>query len=89
MTRMFENKKHYVIKAEAGESYGICTCGHTAKPPFCDGSHKAHPPAKPAIITATKSENLFLCGCGGSRNRPWCDGSHKRCPEHDDYINRS
>ena len=31
------------VEVEEGKSYWWCTCGKSAKQPFCDGSHKALP----------------------------------------------
>ena len=28
------------VAVEAGKSYWWCTCGRSARQPFCDGSHK-------------------------------------------------
>ena len=34
-------KSPYAVEVEAGKSYWWCTCGKSAKQPFCDGSHQA------------------------------------------------
>ena len=34
-------KGPYQVTLEAGKAYFWCTCGRSAKQPFCDGSHKA------------------------------------------------
>jgi CDGSH-type Zn-finger protein len=34
-------KGPYQVTLEAGKPYFWCTCGRSAKQPFCDGSHKA------------------------------------------------
>ncbi len=33
-------KAPYPVEVSAGKSYFWCTCGQSAKQPFCDGSHK-------------------------------------------------
>ena len=33
-------KEPFAIEVEAGKKYFWCTCGRSAKQPFCDGSHK-------------------------------------------------
>jgi CDGSH-type Zn-finger protein len=33
-------KGPYQVPLEAGKAYFWCTCGRSAKQPFCDGSHK-------------------------------------------------
>ncbi|MBF0137381.1 MAG: CDGSH iron-sulfur domain-containing protein [Magnetococcus sp. DMHC-1] len=88
MTDMFKKGEPYLIKAKPGETYAICTCGHTQDPPFCDGAHKQHPPKKPHLHKVQQVEDLYACGCGGSKSAPWCDGTHKSCPEHDNYMKR-
>ena len=33
-----------VIEMEDGRIYSLCSCGHSAKLPFCDNSHKDKAP---------------------------------------------
>ena len=33
-------KAPYAIDVESGKKYWWCSCGRSAKQPFCDGSHK-------------------------------------------------
>ena len=65
------------VDVEAGKSYFWCSCGQSAKQPFCDGSHKdtAFTPQK---FTAEKDGKVFFCTCKQSGNAPMCDGSHAR-----------
>jgi CDGSH iron-sulfur domain-containing protein 3 len=65
----------YIIEAEEGKSYYWCTCGLSAKQPFCDGSHKGTG-MKSHCFTATKTGRLYLCGCKKTKKQPFCDGSH-------------
>jgi CDGSH-type Zn-finger protein len=37
----------YPVMVEAGKTYYWCACGHSAKQPFCDGTHHRHPPHSP------------------------------------------
>ncbi len=64
------------IELEADKTYFWCTCGQSAKQPFCDGAHKGSEFApmkfKPEAA-ATKS----MCLCKHTKNGPYCDGSHK------------
>jgi len=66
----------YAVPVEAGKTYYWCTCGHSSKQPFCDGSHKDKGFA-PTAFTAEKDGNAYLCGCKATKNPPFCDGSHK------------
>jgi CDGSH iron-sulfur domain-containing protein 3 len=36
-------KGPYQVALEAGKPYFWCTCGRSAKQPYCDGSHKGTP----------------------------------------------
>ncbi len=65
------------VKLEAGKTYAWCSCGHSQKQPFCDGSHAAHPPFKPLIFKAEESKTAYLCQCKHSNTKPFCDGTHK------------
>lgn len=70
-------KKPLKILLEKGKRYAVCSCGKTAKGPFCDGSHKGSE-YKPNVIIAEEDKEVYLCGCFSSNNHPYCDGSHKR-----------
>jgi CDGSH-type Zn-finger protein len=61
----------------AGKNYAWCACGYSQKQPFCDGSHKAHPPFAPIVFKAEESKKVWLCQCKHSHNKPYCDGTHK------------
>ena len=58
-----------------GQSYYWCTCGKSAKQPFCDGSHK-DTPFKPLRYKADQSKKVFFCTCKKTNDQPLCDGSH-------------
>jgi CDGSH-type Zn-finger protein len=64
------------VAVEAGKDYWWCTCGRSARQPFCDGSHKgtAFGPQK---YSAGESKTVYFCACKATRNAPLCDGSHK------------
>jgi CDGSH-type Zn-finger protein len=70
-------KAPYPVDVEEGKSYFWCTCGHSAKQPFCDGSHKDTGMA-PQKFTADASKKVYFCGCKASANAPFCDGSHSK-----------
>lgn len=68
-------KGPYQVALEAGKAYFWCTCGKSAKQPFCDGTHKGSSFA-PMRFVAEKSGIENLCGCKASDGMPFCDGSH-------------
>jgi CDGSH iron-sulfur domain-containing protein 3 len=65
----------FAIEVEAGKSYFWCSCGKSAKQPFCDGSH-AGTDFSPLKFDATESKKVFFCGCKVTAKQPLCDGSH-------------
>ena len=69
-------KAPYAVDVKEGEKYFWCSCGKSAKQPFCDGSHKGSE-FSPVAYTADKDGKAFFCGCKISGNKPLCDGSHK------------
>jgi CDGSH-type Zn-finger protein len=69
-------KAPFPVEVTAGKSYFWCTCGRSAKQPFCDGSHKGSDFA-PMKWTAEEDGRVFFCGCKRTEGRPLCDGSHK------------
>lgn len=70
-------KAPFKVEVEAGKNYFYCTCGQSAKQPFCDGSHKGSSFA-PMKYEATESKAVFFCGCKHSGKMPLCDGSHSK-----------
>jgi CDGSH-type Zn-finger protein len=69
-------KAPYVADVEEGKTYYYCTCGKSAKQPFCDGTHKGSAFTAHAW-TAEKTGKAYFCGCRTSKNSPLCDGAHK------------
>ena len=65
------------VEVEAGKTYFWCSCGRSARQPFCDGSHKETSLA-PMKWTATESKRVFFCACKKTGGQPLCDGSHNR-----------
>lgn len=65
---------------EENKTYAWCTCGLSAKQPFCDGAHKTDPECdmKSHKFTAEKAGTAWLCTCKQTKNPPYCDGSHKQ-----------
>ena len=64
------------VELEEGKTYYWCSCGHSNKQPFCDGSHKGTG-FEPLAYTAEKTGDAYLCACKRTANQPQCDGSHK------------
>ncbi len=65
------------VEVKAGQSYFYCTCGKSAKQPFCDGSHKGTEFA-PMKWTAQEDGSKFFCTCKSTGKAPFCDGSHSK-----------
>lgn len=68
-------KAPYKVDVTAGQKYWWCTCGRSAKQPFCDGSHKGTD-FTPLEHAAEKDGKLYFCGCRATDQSPLCDGSH-------------
>jgi CDGSH-type Zn-finger protein len=69
-------KAPYPVEVEAGRTYWWCSCGQSAKQPFCDGSHKGSG-FTPQSWTATADGRAWFCGCKATGKAPLCDGRHK------------
>ncbi|MEM7388202.1 MAG: glutamate synthase-related protein, partial [Verrucomicrobiota bacterium] len=65
---------------KAGEEYYFCTCGKSARQPFCDGSHQGSSFA-PRAFTAEETGEAYLCRCKQTANPPFCDGKHALVPD--------
>jgi CDGSH-type Zn-finger protein/quercetin dioxygenase-like cupin family protein len=73
-------KKPYLVELKAGRNYLWCTCGRSAKQPYCDGSH-AGSSFEPLCFTVQKDSEAVLCGCKHTRTPPFCDGTHNKLSE--------
>jgi CDGSH-type Zn-finger protein len=58
-------------------TYYWCSCGKSAKEPFCDGAHKGTG-KEPVEFVIEKTEQVALCACQRTKNPPFCDGTHAR-----------
>ncbi len=67
--------KPCLVSLVAGRTYYWCSCGRSARQPFCDGSHKGTG-FEPLAFTAEDNEDTLLCACKRTRSRPYCDGAH-------------
>ncbi len=76
-TPTIAQKTPYAVAVEAGKSYYWCSCGKSAKQPFCDASHKGSDFA-PVKFTAEESKTVYFCGCKHTAKPPFCDGSHQK-----------
>jgi CDGSH-type Zn-finger protein len=65
------------VDVEEGKTYFWCTCGLSAKQPFCDGSHQPTG-FTPLAWTAPESKRVFFCTCKATQGEPLCDGSHNK-----------
>jgi CDGSH-type Zn-finger protein len=66
----------FVLDMEAG-TYFWCSCGKSAKQPFCDGSHKGSE-FRPVKTVLEEPKKAAWCGCKHSANKPFCDGAHAK-----------
>jgi glutamate synthase domain-containing protein 2/CDGSH-type Zn-finger protein len=71
------DNKPIAVDLTAGEEYHFCTCGRSARQPFCDGSHTGTA-FTPMAFTSDNDGEAWLCRCKHSASAPYCDGSHKR-----------
>ena len=76
-TAQIAQKSPYAIEVEAGKSYWWCSCGKSAKQPFCDGSHQGTS-FTPVEYRAEESKTAYFCGCKHGNNGVLCDGSHQK-----------
>lgn len=76
-TAHIAQKSPYAIDVEAGKSYWWCSCGKSAKQPFCDGSHQGSG-FTPIEYKAEESKTAYFCGCKHGNNGVLCDGSHQK-----------
>jgi CDGSH-type Zn-finger protein len=70
------DKKPTVMTLEPG-TYYWCSCGRSAKQPFCDGAHKGSDFA-PQAFEITEQKQVALCLCKKTQNPPFCDGYHRK-----------
>ena len=63
----------------AGKTYYWCSCGRSAKQPFCDGAHKGTG-LSPLAYTAEADGEVWFCACKATAGQPLCDGSHNTIP---------
>jgi len=69
-------KNPAVVDLEPG-TYSWCTCGESARQPFCDGSHREKGEFRSLKFEVSEPCKKALCQCKQTRNQPYCDGRHK------------
>lgn len=69
----------YALELEKEKKYFWCTCGESAKQPFCDGTHKSGEDFKSMPFEVSETKKYWLCGCKQTNTPPFCDGAHKSC----------
>jgi CDGSH-type Zn-finger protein len=68
------------IQVEPGKVYSWCSCGLTAKEPFCDSAHKQVEgmPFRSVKVVFDKPQEVWFCRCKQTKTPPFCDGSHRQ-----------
>ena len=70
-------KSPFSVEVKEGKAYFWCSCGKSAKQPFCDGSH-AGSEFEPVKYKCEEDGTVFFCGCKRTGRAPLCDGSHSK-----------
>ena len=68
----------YIVDETPGKK-AWCSCGKSAKQPYCDGSHKGTG-FVPMIVEIDVAKKVAWCGCKHTSLPPYCDGSHGDLP---------
>ena len=71
-------KNPYKVNVQKGKTYFWCSCGLSARQPFCDNSHKKERKFHPTKYTAKSDKVVFFCGCKITNHPPFCDNSHTK-----------
>lgn len=69
-------KTPFKVEVEAGKTYAWCSCGWSAKQPYCDGSHQGTG-FRPVLQTFEQNTSVAWCGCKRSAKGCFCDGTHR------------
>ena len=58
-----------------------CTCGWSARLPYCDGSHnRLNTGCQPTLCEVKEAGEKWVCQCHHTHTPPWCDSSHETLP---------
>jgi CDGSH-type Zn-finger protein len=68
-------KGPFAVELKAGRTYAWCSCGRSARQPFCDGTHGTTS-MQPVTFKADEDGTAYLCGCKATSTPPFCDGTH-------------
>src|SRR5581483_3074979 len=79
-TPVVARPKPCLVSLKEGRTYLWCTCGRSAKQPFCDGSHEGSGFQPLKFTAGGGSQEVLLCGCKHTRTPPFCDGAHTNLP---------
>jgi CDGSH-type Zn-finger protein/mannose-6-phosphate isomerase-like protein (cupin superfamily) len=79
-TPVVARPKPCLVNLKGGRTYFWCTCGRSAKQPFCDGSHHGTDFQPLQFTAAPADDEVLLCGCKHTRSAPFCDGAHTNLP---------
>jgi len=63
------------VEEKAGRKFW-CSCGKSAKHPYCDGAHKGTG-IRPVRVIFEEDQEVYWCACKQTKTPPFCDGSHK------------
>lgn len=67
-----------VIEETEGKK-AYCTCGLSAKLPYCDGAHAREGTGlAPKVVEVAEDGKKAVCQCHQSEKMPWCDGAHAK-----------
>ncbi len=75
MDPVIAQKSPIAVEVESGKTYFWCSCGRSAKQPFCDGSH-AGTGFVPKPYKAERTGRIFFCACKKTAAPPLCNGAH-------------
>jgi CDGSH-type Zn-finger protein len=70
-------EKSPCVKDEVAGKHAWCSCGESAKQPYCDGAHNKAGQFAPVKIVLEEDKKVAWCMCKNTKNPPYCDGSHK------------
>ena len=76
MEKKIAQKSPIVLEVEPG-TYAWCSCGHSSKQPYCDGSHMGSE-FSPRIEKVEQKKTIAWCACKHTANGSFCDGTHAK-----------
>lgn len=79
-TPVVARPKPCLVTLKGGRAYFWCSCGRSAKQPFCDGSHQGTGLEPVKFTAGAQPEETLLCGCKQTATPPYCDGAHTNLP---------